>query len=58
MFRIVQRHVRPAISLEPYLGFNALGDVCLAGFNVESPRLSVAAQKRRKRSKWRRLGAR
>ena len=58
MFRIVQRRVRAASSQEPYLGFNALGDVCLAGLNVESPSLSAAPQTQRKRSKWRRLGAR
>ena len=29
MFRVVQRRVRIAISQEPYLGFNALGDVYL-----------------------------
>jgi formylglycine-generating enzyme required for sulfatase activity len=31
MFRAVQRRVRAAIHQEPYLGFNALGDVYLAG---------------------------
>jgi hypothetical protein len=31
MFRTVQRRVRAAIKQEPYLGFNALGDVYLAG---------------------------
>jgi hypothetical protein len=31
MFRAVQRRVREAIRQEPYLGFNALGDVYLAG---------------------------
>jgi len=31
MFRIVQRRVRAAIRQEPYLGFNALGDVYFAG---------------------------
>lgn len=31
MFRNVQRRVRLAIKQEPYLGFNALGDVYLAG---------------------------
>jgi formylglycine-generating enzyme required for sulfatase activity len=31
MFRVVQRHVRAAIRQEPYLGFNALGDVYFAG---------------------------
>jgi hypothetical protein len=31
MFRVVQRRVRIAISQEPYLGFNALGDVYLGG---------------------------
>jgi uncharacterized caspase-like protein len=29
MFRIVQRRVRMAIKQEPYLGFNAMGDVCV-----------------------------
>jgi formylglycine-generating enzyme required for sulfatase activity len=31
MFRAVQRRVRVAIRQEPYLGFNALGDIYLAG---------------------------
>jgi len=31
MFRAVQRRVRAAIRQEPYLGFNALGDVYLTG---------------------------
>jgi hypothetical protein len=31
MFRTVQRRVRAAIHQEPYLGFNALGDVYFAG---------------------------
>ena len=31
MFRTVQRRVRATIRQEPYLGFNALGDVYLAG---------------------------
>ena len=31
MFRVVQRRVRMAIRQEPYLGFNAMGDVYLAG---------------------------
>jgi len=31
MFRNVQRRVRTAIGQEPYLGFNALGDIYLAG---------------------------
>jgi hypothetical protein len=31
MFRALQRRVRAAIRQEPYLGFNALGDVYLAG---------------------------
>jgi formylglycine-generating enzyme required for sulfatase activity len=35
MFRVVQRRVRVAIKQEPYLGFNALGDVYLAGVQVE-----------------------
>jgi caspase domain-containing protein/sulfatase-modifying factor enzyme 1 len=38
MFRIVQRRVRVAISQEPYLGFNALGDVYLAGLRVDPPK--------------------
>ena len=29
MFRIVQRRVRMAIKQEPYLGFNAMDDVCV-----------------------------
>ena len=36
MFRRVQVRVRAAIKQEPYLGFNALGDVYLAG--VEQPK--------------------
>jgi formylglycine-generating enzyme required for sulfatase activity len=36
MFRAVQRRVRAAIRQEPYLGFNALGDIYLAG-KVEPP---------------------
>jgi hypothetical protein len=35
MFRVVQRRVRAAIRQEPYLGFNALGDVYLAGVQAE-----------------------
>src|SRR5262245_27838662 len=31
MFRVVQRRVRTAIGQEPYLGFNAMGDVYLGG---------------------------
>jgi hypothetical protein len=54
----VQRRVRAAISPEPYLGCNALDDVCLADLNVESLRLSVAPQTQCQRSRWRRLGAR
>jgi len=38
MFRVVQRRVRAAIKQEPYLGFNALGDVYLAGLAVEPPK--------------------
>jgi formylglycine-generating enzyme required for sulfatase activity len=41
MFRVVQRRVRAAISQEPYLGFNALGDVYLAG--SETPKLPPVA---------------
>src|SRR5215831_1272471 len=51
MFRNVQRRVRTAIGQEPYLGFNALGDVYLAGKDVKPPepapspaRLSEAAE--------------
>jgi len=36
MFRAVQRRVRAAIAQEPYLGFNALGDVFLAGLSVSA----------------------
>ncbi len=39
MFRAVQRRVRAAIGQEPFLGFNALGDVYLAG--VEQPKAVV-----------------
>ena len=38
MFRIVQRRVRAAINQEPYLGFNALGDVYLAGLSPDPPK--------------------
>ena len=46
MFRNVQRRVRMAINQEPYLGFNAMGDVYLAGApNAQAPaRLSEAAE--------------
>jgi formylglycine-generating enzyme required for sulfatase activity len=37
MFRAVQRRVRAAIRQEPYLGFNALGDVYLAGKDAKPP---------------------
>jgi uncharacterized caspase-like protein len=37
MFRGVQRRVRAAIRREPYLGFNALGDVYLAGKDAKPP---------------------
>jgi len=37
MFRVVQRRVRAAIKQEPYLGFNALGDVYLAGLEPPKP---------------------
>jgi uncharacterized caspase-like protein len=36
MFRAVQRRVRTAIRQEPYLGFNALGDIYLAGKGEET----------------------
>jgi uncharacterized caspase-like protein len=38
MFRNVQRRVRAAIKQEPYLGFNALGDVYLAGLAPHPPK--------------------
>ena len=37
MFRNVQRRVRVAIQQEPYLGFNALGDIYLAGLAPPDP---------------------
>jgi uncharacterized caspase-like protein len=37
MFRAVQRRVRAAVGQEPYLGFNALGDVYLAGAEAPKP---------------------
>ena len=37
MFRVVQRRVRMAIKQEPYLGFNAMGDVYLAGADAPPP---------------------
>jgi hypothetical protein len=40
MCRVVQRRVRMAIRQEPYLGFNAMGDVYLAG--AELPKQPVA----------------
>jgi formylglycine-generating enzyme required for sulfatase activity len=40
MFRAVQRRVRVAIRQEPYLGFNALGDVYLAGKDAKPPELA------------------
>ena len=39
MFRVVQRRVRAAIRQEPYLGFNAMGDVYLAGAETPKPQL-------------------
>jgi tetratricopeptide (TPR) repeat protein len=46
MFRVVQRRVRMAIKQEPYLGFNAMGDVYLAGTASAqaTARLSEAAE--------------
>jgi hypothetical protein len=46
MFRAVQRRVRAAIRQEPFLGFNALGDVYLAGRgeNPAAAPMSEAAQ--------------
>ena len=43
MFRIVQRRVRDTIKQEPYLGFNALGDVYLAGLEPPRPPPAAAA---------------
>ena len=43
MFRIVQRRVRATIKQEPYLGFNALGDVYLAGLEPPRPPPAAAA---------------
>jgi hypothetical protein len=40
MFRRVQRRVRTAIKQEPYLGFNALGDIYLAGLAPDPSKLS------------------
>jgi hypothetical protein len=37
MFRLVQRRVRMANKQEPYLGFNAMGDVYLAGADAPKP---------------------
>jgi formylglycine-generating enzyme required for sulfatase activity len=42
MFRNVQRRVRAAIKQEPYLGFNALGDVYLAGLAPDAPKSAAA----------------
>ena len=42
MFRNVQRRVRVAIQQEPYLGFNALGDIYLAGLAPPDPRNVLA----------------
>ena len=41
MFRAVQRRVRAAIKQEPYLRFNALGDVYLGGIEPPKPSLVV-----------------
>jgi uncharacterized caspase-like protein len=41
MFRAVQRRVRAAIRQEPYLGFNGLDDVYLAGRSDQPAALSV-----------------
>jgi uncharacterized caspase-like protein len=38
MFRAVQRRVRAVIRQEPYLGFNALGDVYLGGEAIQRRR--------------------
>ena len=44
MFRNVQRRVRAAIKQEPYLGFNALGDVYLAGVSQPPSQASGGAR--------------
>jgi formylglycine-generating enzyme required for sulfatase activity len=44
MFRAVQRRVRAAIRQEPYLGFNALGDVYFAG-KTELPVSTTEAER-------------
>jgi uncharacterized caspase-like protein len=44
MFRAVQRRVRAAINQEPYLGFNALGEVYFAGKPEAVATASDAAQ--------------
>jgi hypothetical protein len=41
MFRNVQRRVRAVIKQEPYLGFNALGDVYLAGLASDPPKVML-----------------
>ena len=41
MFRNVQRRVRAAIKQEPYLGFNALGDVYFAGLAPDPPKAAA-----------------
>ena len=46
MFRLVQRRVRAAIRQEPYLGFNALGDIYLAG-RGERPTATPASEAER-----------
>jgi uncharacterized caspase-like protein len=43
MFRAVQRRVRAAIHQEPYLGFNALGDIYLAGRGEQPERATVSS---------------
>jgi len=41
MFRNVQRRVRATVKQEPYLGFNALGDVYLAGLAPDAAKPEV-----------------
>jgi formylglycine-generating enzyme required for sulfatase activity len=45
MFRAVQRRVRAAIRQEPYLGFNALGDIYLAGKGEQSTAAAPTPQR-------------
>ena len=53
MFRNVQRRVRMTIKQEPYLGFNALGDVYLAG--LEAPKLEPVPEVTEAAREWARV---